>query len=380
METTQAEYRKKIIDGMRNPIPPREVKSGPCKDVVLIGEDAKFDGLPVCTHNAKDTGPFITLGLGFARHPKWGNNVSISRMQIFDNHTAGFRAMQQIGVYFVDLEKQGQPLEVAVTIGNDAYVTFCSQVSGPLDLDELGVAGGWMGAPVDVVRCETIDVMVPATSEIVLEGELFPGERRVEGPFAEFPGYYYGESEQPVFRLKAITHRHNPIYVTALTGRPMTENHVLRQIPVETMLYDRLRPVCPTIRDVCLTDGGAAMHAVISMRPTHRTQARDVMLAALTASRVKLVIVVDDDIDVRKPEEVEWAMASRFQADRDVVIIPRLRGMPPDPSTPETGVGAAMCIDATRPYGEKFAEVADAIGAEDFVIPGWTEAGRSSRG
>jgi UbiD family decarboxylase len=118
------------------------------------------------------------------------------------------------------------------------------------------------------------------------------------------------------------------------------------------------------------------MHAAISMRPTYSTQARDVILAALSVARLKLLVVVDDDIDVRNADQIEWAIATRFQADRDLIVIPRQRGMFLDPSTPALGVTAIMGIDATRPLGEDFAEVADVPGAEDFVIPGWTDRQR----
>jgi 3-polyprenyl-4-hydroxybenzoate decarboxylase len=254
-----------LIHGFKNPIPPRVVKEGPCKEVILTGQDADLGRLPICTHNRKDAGPFITIRIGFVSHPDFGNNVSISRMQVLDTRTTGIRAMQQIGVYLADAEKHGQALEVAVTIGNDPYVTLCSQVRDSLWLDELGVAGGWMGEPVDLVCCETIGVPVPATSEIVLEGEIICGER------------------------------------------------------------------------------------------------------------AKLVIVVDDDIDVRNPEQVEWAIATRFQADRDLVVIPNKEGMFLDPSTPAEGVTAVMAMDATRPYGKDFAEVCDVPGTDTFVIPGWAE-------
>ena len=237
------------------------------------------------------------------------------------------------------------------------------------------MAGGWLGEPVELVPCETIDVAVPATSEIVLEGELIPGERRMEGPFGEVHGYYQGVAQQAIYHLKAVSFRRDAIYVTALSGPPTTDNHVLGQIAREALVYDRIRQICPTIRDVCATSGGANLHLAISIKPTFPTQARDVMLAALTTERIrpKLVTVVDEDIDVRDPEKVEWAIATRMQADRDVIIIPRQRGAFLDPSTPASGVSAIMAIDATRPYGQDFAEVADVPGADSFVIPGWTD-------
>jgi 4-hydroxy-3-polyprenylbenzoate decarboxylase/2,5-furandicarboxylate decarboxylase 1 len=376
LETSETEWREKFRRGLNDRIAPRLIKTGPCKEVILTGRDVDLGKFPICIHNRKDAGPYITVGLGFVRHPQYGNNVSISRIQVLDSQTAAIRAVQQLGVYVSDAEKRGEPLQLAVTIGNDPYVTVCSQVYLPVYEDELGVAGGWMGEPVELVQCETIDVAVPATSEIVLEGEILPGDRHLEGPFGEFPGYYQGIARQPIFRIKAITHRRDPIYLTVLTGRPVTENHILAQVPTEGMLYERVRQICPSVRDVCLTNGGAMMHAVISMRPTYSTQARDVILAALSVARLKLVMVVDDDIDVRNPDQVEWAIATRFQADRDLIVIPRQRGMFLDPSTPALAVTAIMGIDATRPFGEEFAEVADVPGAEDFVIPGWTDRQR----
>jgi 2,5-furandicarboxylate decarboxylase 1 len=378
LETTPETFFEKYMAGQQNPIPPRIVKDGPCKEVVITGDDVDLTKLPICTHNRLDAAPFITMGLTIARHPQYGTNISISRMQLFDQRTLGIMSVppQQIGVYFAELEKEGKSLPLAVAIGNDPYTSFCSQVKGSIYLDELSVAGGWMGEPVEVVPCETIDVLVPATSEIVLEGELVAGERRLEGPFGEYPGYYSPAAERQVFRVKAITHRRDPIYLAGLTGTPTTDNHVMKQVPLEALLYNRLRQICPTIRDVCITDAGGGYHAVVSIRPTFVTQARDVMLAALTTERLrpKLVIVVDEDIDPRDPMQVEWAMAFRFQADRDAVIIPRTLGQTLDPSTPGLNVGSVLAIDATQPYGEGYGEVTVVPGTDEFVIPGWTDA------
>jgi len=382
LETTAEEFFGKYMRGLSNPIPPRVVSDAPCQEVVLTGDDANLDRLPICTHNRLDAAPFITMGLTIARHPEYGTNVSISRMQRFDGQTLGIMSVppQQIGVYFQEAEARGESLPLAVAIGNDPYTTLCSQVPGGIYLDEFAVAGGWLGEPVDLVRCVTSDVLVPATSEIVLEGELVAGERRLEGPFGEFPGYYTAPTERPIFRLKAITHRRDPIYLAGLTGLPTTDNHVMKALAYEAMIYDRIRQICPTVRDVCLTDGGAGNHLAISIRPTFATQARDVMLAAFTAARVrpKLVVVVDDDVDVRDPVQVEWAMAFRMQADRDVVIFERGVGQVLDPSTPAPRVGALMGIDATQPFGQGYGELTVVPGADEFEIPGWTD-GQAAR-
>jgi UbiD family decarboxylase len=367
-------FFERFAAGQERPTPAVEVPEGPCQQVCWFDDDAVFERLPVCTYNEKDGGPFVTMGIQFATHPAYGPNASISRMQIFDSKHAGVLSVppQHLGVYFAEAEAEDQPLEVAVAIGNDPFVTAASQISGSIYLDELTIAGGWLGEPVEVVRCKTIDVLVPATSEIVLEGHMLPGVRRMEGPFGEYPGYYSPAGERPIFRLSAITHRRDPVFLAGLTGEPTTDNHVIKTAVQEAMLHRRLKDICPTIRDVCFTDASAGAHVAISLRPTFGSQSRDVMLASMSAERLrpKLVTVVDDDIDVRDPRQVEWATAFRMQADRDVVVLPRMRGVALDPSSPEPGSGAVMGIDATRPFGRPFWETTRVPGVDEFEIPG----------
>jgi 2,5-furandicarboxylate decarboxylase 1 len=372
--TTEEALLPLLAEALSGSVPP-EMSQGPapCQEVVIEGARASFHDLPVCTYNELDAGAFITMGIQIANSPTYGRNSCISRMQIFDDKLAGILATPpaHLGVYFAEAERQGQNLPVAVVIGNDPYVTLASQVQGSIYLDELCVAGALKGEAIELVKCVSIDVEVPATSEIVLEGEMIAGERRWEGPFGEFPGYYGPAGDRPVFRLKAITHRKDPVFLAGLTGEPSTDNHVIKQAMSEAVVYRRLREICPTIRDVCFTVPSAGAHLVISMRPTFPAQSRDVMLAALTTERIrpKLVVVVDDDIDPRDPAQVEWALAYRVQADRDVVVIPNVRGVPLDPSSPSPGVGAVMAIDATRPYGSDFGKKTRVPGADDFVLP-----------
>jgi 4-hydroxy-3-polyprenylbenzoate decarboxylase/2,5-furandicarboxylate decarboxylase 1 len=363
-----------LADALSRSVPPvLSDGAASCQEVVLQGDEASFDRLPVCTYNELDAGPFITMGIQIANSPKYGRNSCISRMQIFDEKTAGILAVPpaHLGVYFAEAESEGRNLDVAVALGNDPFVTLASQVQGSIFLDEMCVAGALKGKAIELVRCVSIDAEVPATSEIVLEGEMVAGERRWEGPFGEFPGYYGPAADRPVFRLKTITHRRNPMFLAGLTGEPSTDNHVIKQAVSEAVVYKRLREICPSIRDVCFTVASAGAHVVISIRPTFAAQSRDVMLAALTAERIrpKLVVVVDDDIDPRDPAQVEWALAYRVQADRDVVVIANVRGVPLDPSSPSPGVGAVMAIDATRPYGEVFWETTRVPGADEFVVP-----------
>jgi 4-hydroxy-3-polyprenylbenzoate decarboxylase/2,5-furandicarboxylate decarboxylase 1 len=300
------------------------------------------------------------VAVSIAESPAYGRNSSINRLQVFDAKTAGILATPpaHLGVYFAEAEAAGKSLPLAVTIGNDPFVTMGSQVQGSIFLDEMTVAGGLMGEPVELVKCRTIDVHVPRNSEIVLEGLLLAGERRSEGPFGEFPGYYSPAGDRPIF-------------LAGLTGEPNTDNHVIKNAIHEAVVYRRLRDICPTIRDVCFTEASGGAHVVVSMKPTFAAQARDVMLTALTVERIrpKLVVIVDEDIDPRDPAQVEWAIAYRVQADRDVVIVDRVRGVPLDPSSPEPGLGAVMTIDATRPFGKPFSPTTSVPGADDFRIP-----------
>lgn len=374
-EVEPSDFFGRFAEGLKKQVAPVEVAEGPCQEVCWLGDDAVFDRLPVCTYNEKDGGPFITMGIQIATHPVFGANASISRMQIFDSKHAGVLSVppQHLGVYFAEAESSDQPLDVAVVIGSDPYITVASQVQGSIYVDELAVAGGWLGEPVEVVRCKTIDVSVPASSEIVVEGQMLPGVRHLEGPFGEYPGYYSPAGERPVFRLSAITHRRDPVFLAGLTGEPTTDNHVIKTAVQEAMLHRRLMEICPTLRDVCFTEASAGAHVVVSLKPTFATQSRDVMLASMSAERLrpKLVTVVDEDIDVRDPFQVEWATAFRVQADRDVVILPRMRGVALDPSSPEPGMGAVMGIDATRPFGRPFWETTSVPGVEAFEIPGF---------
>jgi 4-hydroxy-3-polyprenylbenzoate decarboxylase/2,5-furandicarboxylate decarboxylase 1 len=376
-DTTDDAYPDRFMNGLRNPIEPRLVDDGPCKEVILTGDDATFDLLPICVHNRLDNGKFITMGLTIAAHPRYGTNVSISRMQIHDARHAGVLSVppQHLGVYFQEFEADGRPLPMAVALGVDPYTTMASGYKGSIYLDEYTIAGGWLGRPLDVVRCETSDVLVPADAEIVIEGELIPRERRLEGPFGEVPGYYSPAGDRPIFRVTAITHRKDPVYLAGLTGRPQTDNHVIRDLTYEPILRERIRQLAPGVRDVHAIEGSAGKHIAVSMKPTFFGHARDVMLAALTTERIrpKLVVVVDDDIDIRDPAQLQWAMAFRVQADRDVLVIPQVVGQALDPSTPIPGVGTVMAIDATRPYGQPFWEVTDVPGADDFVIPGFDD-------
>ncbi len=253
----------------------------------------------------------------------------------------------------------GGGLEIAVAQGVDPVIALASQVKEKYGVDELAVAGGLRGRAVEVVQCQTVDLKVPATSEIVIEGRLLPDHMEEEGPFGEVSGYYGPKSQRPVMEVTAVTHRKDPVFYAGLTGMPSTENHFLVQIPYEVTVHKELKAKFPEVKAVHFPASGCGIYnCYIAMTPRYKGQPMNVILAALrSARRPKLVVVVDEDINIYDDVKVMWALTTRVQADRDVVIVPAVGSAPLDPSTPEAGLSAVMGIDATRPFGQPYPEV-----------------------
>jgi 2,5-furandicarboxylate decarboxylase 1 len=246
----------------------------------------------------------------------------------------------------------------------------------PDDTDDWALAGGLRGAPVELVRCKTMDLDVPATAEVVIEFEVDLDNLVMEGPLGEYTGYYTLPTKKPTARITAITHRRNPIFQGLLTGKPVTENHILKQIPFEASVWRSLKRQFPTVERVSVrASGGVSFYVVIAMQPRFAGEARQVILAALSSNiRPKWVIIVDPDIDVHDSGEVEWAMSFRVQPQRDVIIVETVPAGPSDPSVDLTKpranrTASAIGIDATRPFGEPFHEVADVPGWQEFEMP-----------
>ena len=251
-------------------------------------------------------------------------------------------------------EARGEGLPVAIVIGAHPAVLIASQFRLGFDEDELPAAGGLIGEPIELVRCVTCDLEVPAHAEIVIEGEIPPGERHPEGPFGEYTRQYGIERPLPVVKVKAITRRRDAIYHNVLSAKS-PEHPMIGALGREPSLFRAVRSSVPNLVDVHMSLGsGANPHAIISIRKTAEGEAQKAAFAAFAhQDLVKHVFVVDDDIDIRDPAEVDYALATRFKADRDVFIIPRVRGNPLDPGADEYDVGKAtvakMIVDATKP-------------------------------
>ncbi|MBI4526868.1 MAG: UbiD family decarboxylase [Deltaproteobacteria bacterium] len=345
-------------------IEPELVQSGPVKEIRWTGNDIDLYRLPIVTHSEKDVGPYITIGIQIGKDPNTGvRNVSVHRMLLMGKDRLSLWAPpdHHLGRMILKAEDQGKGLEVATAIGVEPAIIVGSQAKVPMGVDEFYVAGGLRGAPVKLTRCETIDVEAPAFAEIIIEGVTVPNERIADGPYGEYPGTYSESKQAPVLKVTAITMRRDPIYQTALTGMPVTENHTLIEYANSAVIYREVKKIVPEVKAVYMTPGGTFRHhVVVSIKKRSQEEARNVILALLSLGLgLKQVIVVDDDIDVHNPVEVEWALSTRMQPDRDVIIIPRLACSTLDPSVPAPRVSAGWGIDATIPLAgrEKFAKV-----------------------
>lgn len=332
-----------------NPVPSTETSDAPCQEVVDHAVNLEKQ-LPIPTHNEHDHGAYITAGLLIARRPDTGvQNVSIHRLQVSGPDRLGALLLPRHTLaFFAEQEQAGADLDVAIVVGVDPLTLMASQAIVPIDHDELEISGALRGAPLPVTKCVTNDVRVPAEAEFVLEGRLLARVREPEGPFGEFPQYYGERAERHVIEVDALTHRESPIYHTIVGGG--LEHLLLGGIPREASFLSHLRRSFPCVRDVHLSRGGTCRyHLYVQVAKPKTGEAKNVILGALaTHYDVKQVTVVDTDVDVHNPTEVEWATATRFQADRDLVVVGGTQGSKLDPSTAD-GFGAKMGLDATAP-------------------------------
>jgi len=370
----------RYLEAIQNPLPPMVVQDGPVKEVKITKDIDLLEQVPVVTHYEKDGGPFITAGVVIAEDKKNNiRNVSYHRLQVMGKDEIGiFIQPRHLWNLYEAREKEEKPLEIAVAIGLDVGIRLAAATSGsliPLGFDELSIAGALRHKAVEIVHGETVEVMVPAKAEIILEGEILPRLRKSQGPLANFTGTYGDAWQGPVIKVKAITYRNDAIYQDLLPFTP--EHHLLLAIPYEPIVYQAVKAHVPGTKAVHVTPASSGkFHAVVCLQKEHEGDGKNAILAALNSSRdIKLVTVVDDEVDPYNPREVEWAMATRFQADRDLVVIAGAKGNELDPSCSHLGLTAKMGIDATKPLGrsERFEKVRipgfEKIKLRDYLRP-----------
>ena len=348
---SERELLAHVRDAVDHPIAWREVpaEQAPVQQVVHDAVDIRAL-LPIPRHNEHDSGPYICAGLVVARNPKTGvQNVSINRIQVNAPDRMGVLILpRHLHAFQRAAEAAGEALPVAVVIGASPGALLASQAVLPIDHDELEVAGALEGRPLPVVRCQTSEVRVPARAEIVIEGRVLPGVRELEGPFGEFPKYYSPQEKREVIAIDRVTHRRDPIYHTIVPAA--MEHLLLGGITREATLLAHLKRSFPNVLDVHLAPGGVCRyHLYVQMKKAREGEPKNVIMGAFGGHYdLKQVIVVDEDVDVHDPEQVEWAVATRFQPDRDLVVVSGAQGSILDPST-DRGIGAKWGLDATRP-------------------------------
>ncbi len=351
-----------ILDHRRH-LPAKPVADGPVLENVLTGDEVDLFRFPIPKWSERDGGRYVgTLACVITRDLATGRlNYGAYRMQAFSATEAAINIAptQHIGEHFYGHLKQGRRMEAAVVIGQEPAMTMLAGCPTREPVAEVEVAGAVRGAPVEVVKCRTVDLEAPANAEIVLEGYVDLEERRLEGPFGEFTGYHgMPAMPKPVFKITAILHRNEPIFRGTLEGHPVNEDHVISSVSFAAFSTEVLRSAgIPGVRQVAMPLGATGYaHCVVAIKPSMSGQA-DMIAHALWSSRlssfaVKQVIVVDDDIDPWNAEQVEWAVAWRVKAGEDVKIWPRHRGIRVDPRVPpeDKAYGDRMLIDATRPF------------------------------
>jgi 2,5-furandicarboxylate decarboxylase 1 len=344
---------------LEKPLPPVMVQSGPCKEVRVREPDLTRFPVPVLWHDG-DHGPYITFAQCITKDPDTGRrNVGIYRMEIQGPRRLGasIARIHHGAVNHLKHEQRGKDCDFALAIGTEPASYLATQATVGHGEDEYGLAGALRGKPIELVKCDTVDLEVPAHAEIVIEGRILANVRADEGPFGEWTGFVSGRSPQPVVEVSCITHRRDPIYAVTYEGYPVYgPTNIMQAVAREPEWFRTLRSqTCPTVTDVHFTLGGCAGSIVIaSIRKTVEGQAKNVILDILREPGHKLAIVVDHDIDIRNMDMVQWAMATRMQPASDLIVIPEAACMRLDPSQPNfpSGVGSKMGIDATWPLDQ----------------------------
>lgn len=358
LDTGEAELAATYLQRTRQGIAPRICNDAPVKEVRHLAPPDIASLLPVLTHYAGDGGPFITSGVVLCHDPATGRRgMGIHRMMVKGGNRLGILlANPPLSQFHANAEATSQPLDIAVALGVEPALLIAAVVKstaqGP---DKMDMAGALRGAPVEMVRADTVAVNVPARAEIIIEGRVLPGVREMEGPFGENTGYYFSNLS-PVVEVTAVTHRLNFIYPALC---PWTSDvDTLLSLAAGTELLGQLRTQMAGIADLDLTNGTCGFSAVIAMAKASPADARRLIHLALSMDRrLKLVTVVDDDVDIRNPREVAWALATRFQPDRDTVILSGMEGYVIDPSCEDSGVGSRMGMNATRGRGPEFDKI-----------------------
>ena len=341
------ELDERISSSMNNPMKPQIVKDAPFKE---NSEKPRLSKLPILKHYERDAGRYITSGIVFAKNIETKTqNESIHRMLLLDDKHLAIRVVEGRHLWrCLQLSKQAKkPLEVAIAIGVHPAVSLAAACQLPYGVDEMGMANSLLNGNLTLSRCENVDLFVPSHSEIVLEGE-FMMDREEEEFMADMLGTYDYPRRQPVIEVKNVYHRKNAMYQGLLPAG--SEHRLLMSLPIEIKLFQGVKNTVPSTKAVHLTDGGCNwLHAVIQIKKTYEGEPKNAILSAFANHpSLKLAIVVDDDINPLDIKSVEFAIATRFQGDKGLIVVPNAKGSSLDPSSDQENlITTKVGIDAT---------------------------------
>ncbi len=354
MNSEPRDVQRAFLKAMERPVAPVLVDTGPVKEVVRTGADVDLLALPQIVHHGADAGPYITAAISFAKDPEDGTwNCAYNRLMIMgkDRTSIHITASKHLWEFYRKAEARGEALPVAFAVGVHPAIGLGALAIGSIDEDERAIMGGVLGEPLELVRCETSDLLVPAHAEIILEGEILPGDRTPEGPFSEFTGYSLGERQREVVRYNAVTMREGALFHDIAVAQ--VDHLLLSTIPMEANLYRAVRAIVPSVTAVRVP---APFSCYVAIEQRVSGQAKNAILAVLGADMyIKRVVVVDHDVNIFDDREVAWALGTRCQADRDLTVVSNTRGSDLDPSTDSDGYTAKWGVDATaKPSLEKY--------------------------
>lgn len=377
MGITADRLRAHLARAITHPLPPRQVTQAPCQEQVIRAPFSLDRYFPILRHYEKDNGRFVISGMLVVKSEDGSRYyTSVRRMWYKGGSEMTLlitsREMQQ---QLVLHEQRKTPLDIALVFGLVPGMVLGSQISTHLyNADKLAVTGALLGAPLDVVSCKTVDLVVPAAAQVVLEGKCYPWEKHTEGPFGEM-AYYYGKvADLPICRFTCMTMQKNPLWQTFFPSGQ--EEKIPMAIAREVNLFDTVRMTVPGVREVFLTPGGAGRYiAVLQLHKEMESDGRQAVLAAFASDKdLKYAIAVDEDVNLYAPDEREWAISTRVQAQQDTFIVPRCLGSPLEASHNLHGTTDKVGIDATKPLdAPRFART-HVIGEEDVRLSEYFDA------
>jgi len=342
----------------KNPMDPVILKSGPANEV--IETDIDLGALPIPHHATGDGGPYLTSSVLIVKDPDTGvRNLSVHRMMVTGKNrfTLLLEELGHVMDYYKRAEARGEALEITVNNGVDYPVLMAGAVpasAAPIDADELGIASQMHGAPIELIKAQTVGVEAIASAQFVIEGRILPKVREPEGPYAEVTGYYAERDERWVMEVTAITRREQPIFHSILSGREVGNAYGLI---AGAGAFDKIHSIVPEVTAVHFSDGSVPYHLVVRMNKIHEGSQRNAIMAAFVSlAFVKTVTVVDEDVDIYNPVDVDWAVQTRCRYDRDLLSIPDAIGHRLNPMV-EDDTWTRLGIDATVPLPrpDKFA-------------------------